>query len=87
MDIRELAKIIPASRKLTHYPGMLSADAERKLRYAWIGDGAGDASKGWRPEGAVGLREGWRVGDVEEFGAEFDVGAFREWEVFHQREI
>jgi hypothetical protein len=47
-----------------------------KLRDAGVGNSAGDAAEGWRAEGAVGLREGWGVGDVEEFGAEFDVRSF-----------
>ena len=58
MDIRELAKLYPASPKLTHYPGMLSADAERKLRYGWIGDGAGDAPEGGVPKVPLGCAMG-----------------------------
>ena len=55
---------------------LLSADAQRKLRDAWIGDSAGDAAEGRRAEGAVGLCEGWRVGDIEELGAELNVAPF-----------
>ena len=52
----------------------LAAQADGELGYTGVGGGAGDGAEGGVADGAVGLGEGRGVGDVEDFGAEFDVG-------------
>ena len=65
----------------------LSAEAKGELDYAGVGGGAGDAAEGRGAEAAVGLGEGWGVGDVEELGAELEVGFAGQRRAFDESEV
>ena len=49
-----------------------------QLRHTFFSDRGRDAAESGDAEGAVGLGEGWGIGDIEEFGAELELGAFAE---------
>ena len=68
-------------------PFLLSAEAEGELDDAGVGGGAGDAAEGRGAEAAVGLGEGGGVDDVEELGAELEVGFAGEWRVFDESQV
>lgn len=66
--------------------GPLEVPLEGEFEDAGI-EGGGDGSEGGVAEGAVGVAQGRRVGDVEGFGSEFEAGAFGEPEGFAEHDI
>src|SRR6202158_1256878 len=65
---------------------MLEVDFPHELEHPWISR-AGDRSKSRASEASAGIVQRRGVRDVEDFGAEFEVHAFRDPECFSDHQV
>src|SRR5579859_1810800 len=67
--------------------GGLAAQAQSELHNSLLRCCSRDAAKGGRAEAAVGLCEGWGVGEVEDFAAELGLRFTGQVDVFYQGDV